>query len=67
MPIATAVAVTAMHSKAAASKEASALTLPSISPAFLVEFSIALMRDDCSEQLFSSMQLYSVCAGEEGV
>jgi hypothetical protein len=35
--------------------------LPSISPAFLVEFSIALMRLDCSEQLFSSIALYRVC------
>lgn len=40
------------------------LTLPSISPAFLVEFSIALMRDDCSEQLFSSIALYSVCGSK---
>ena len=45
--------------------EATPPTLPSISPAFLVEFSMALMREDCSEQLFSSMQLYSVC-GEHG-
>ena len=40
---------------------AAAPTFPSISPAFLVEFSMALMRDDCSEQLFSSMLLYRVC------
>lgn len=40
---------------------AAAHTFPSISPAFLVEFSMALMRDDCSEQLFSSMLLYRVC------
>ena len=44
-----------------------ARTLPSISPAFLVEFSIALMRDACSLQLFSSMQLNRVCGGREAV
>lgn len=41
-------------------------TLPSISPAFLVEFSMALMRLDCSLQLFSSMLLYRVCGGRRG-
>mmetsp|Transcript_12264 Transcript_12264/g.29926 ORF Transcript_12264/g.29926 Transcript_12264/m.29926 type:complete len:238 (-) Transcript_12264:247-960(-) len=36
------------------------VSLPSISPALLVEFSMALMRDACSEQLFSSMALNRV-------
>ena len=36
--------------------------MASISVAFLVDDSIALMRDACSLQLFSSSALYIICA-----
>lgn len=70
VPLAAHCAGSALCTGSTMNKEAVALqtslTLPSISPAFLVEFSMALMREDCSEQLFSSMQLYSVCGVGEG-
>ncbi len=37
------------------------VSLPSISVAFLVELSMAAMRDACSLQLFSRAALYRVC------
>ena len=38
------------------------MSFSSISLAFLVELSMALMRDACSLQLFSSIALFIVCA-----
>lgn len=37
------------------------MSLDSISVAFFVELSIALMREACSLQLFSSSALYIIC------